>query len=126
MTIAQQLNVKEFPFIIHDNHGNVIYHEDASGFWFKREFDSNDKEIYYENSNGKIIDATAPRLLTEDEVKRVSFTHVYHYGKGWIDSKKPVVSVNIYHVGKCLADGDMFIKRDGEFIRIYKGKLNAL
>jgi hypothetical protein len=76
-TIAGQLNVKEFPFVIKDTKGNEIYFENSNGFWYKweydsdgnkiyyensnggwvkREYDSNGKEIYYENSNGTIID----------------------------------------------------------------------
>ena len=51
-TIAQQLNVTEFPFMIKDKNGNLIYHEDSTGFWAKREFDSNGNEIYYEASDG--------------------------------------------------------------------------
>ena len=39
-TIAQQLNVKEFPFIINDSSGNRTYYEDSEGFWCKREYDS--------------------------------------------------------------------------------------
>lgn len=50
-TIAQQLNVKEFPFEIKDKNGNPIYWEDSDGYWWKREYDSNGNEIYYENSN---------------------------------------------------------------------------
>ena len=51
-TIAQQLNVKEFPFEIKDKNGNVIYFEDRTGFWVKSEYDSNGNVIYWENSNG--------------------------------------------------------------------------
>jgi len=51
-TIAQQLNIKEFPFIIKDKRGNQIYFEDSNGYWSKMEFDSNGKETYFENSNG--------------------------------------------------------------------------
>jgi len=49
-TIAQQLNIKEFPFIINDSNGNKIYYEDSDGYWVKREFDKNGKRTYYENS----------------------------------------------------------------------------
>jgi hypothetical protein len=52
MTIAQQLKITEFPFIIKDKNGNQIYFEQSNGFWCKRQFDQNGKEIYYENSNG--------------------------------------------------------------------------
>ena len=51
-TIAQQLNIKEFPFIIKDKTGNEIYSEDSNGFWYKNEFDSSGNEIYSEDSNG--------------------------------------------------------------------------
>ena len=52
MTIAQQLKVKEFPFVIKDSRGNEIYYEDSTGCWLKSEYDLNGKEIYYENSRG--------------------------------------------------------------------------
>jgi len=76
-TIAQQLNITEFPFIIKDKNGNqiyyetsnkywckreydskenVIYFEDSEGYWRKREYDSKGNRIYYENSKGDIID----------------------------------------------------------------------
>jgi len=72
-TIAQQLKIKKFPFIINDHNGNEIYYESSNGFcirrekdendnqtfaensegyWCKSEFDSNGNEIYFENSNG--------------------------------------------------------------------------
>ena len=51
-TIAQQLNVKDFPFTIGDKNGNQIYFENSNGFWRKRERDSNGTEIYYEFSDG--------------------------------------------------------------------------
>jgi hypothetical protein len=51
-TIAQQLNVKEFPFRIEDKNNNQIYYEDSDGYWSKREFDSNNNQIYYEVSRG--------------------------------------------------------------------------
>ena len=51
-TIAQQLNVTEFPFEIKDKNGNRIYFEDSDGFWSKSEYDSDGNKIYYENSYG--------------------------------------------------------------------------
>ncbi len=51
-TIAQQLNVKEFPFRIKDKDGNEIYYEASNGFWWKQEFDSNGKIVYSEDSHG--------------------------------------------------------------------------
>ena len=52
MTIAQQLNIKEFPFIIKDNNGKEIYSEASNGYWWKRKYDDKGKEIYYEDANG--------------------------------------------------------------------------
>jgi hypothetical protein len=51
-TIAQQLNIKEFPFEIKDKNGNEIYYETSNGYWWKTEYDSNGKETRYETSNG--------------------------------------------------------------------------
>jgi hypothetical protein len=51
-TIAQQLNIKEFPFEIKNKNGNRTYYESSNGFWSKREYNSNGKEIRYENSSG--------------------------------------------------------------------------
>jgi hypothetical protein len=51
-TIAQELNIKKFPFEIKDENNNLIYHENLDGFWQKKEYDSNDNEIYFEDSNG--------------------------------------------------------------------------
>ena len=56
MTIAQQLKIKDFPFIINDSNGNLIYFEHSTGYWEKREYDANGKVIYYENSKGVIED----------------------------------------------------------------------
>ena len=51
-TIAQQLNIKEFPFEIKNKKGKKIYSETSSGFWLKQEYDSKGNEIYIGNSDG--------------------------------------------------------------------------
>ena len=61
-TLIQQLKINKFPFEIRDNNGNCIYFEKYYGYWFKREIDRNNKEIYYENSNG-FIDDDRPKTL---------------------------------------------------------------
>ena len=66
-TIAQQLNVKEFPFTIKDSKGREIYREDYNGGWYKWERDSNGNRIYYENSNG-VIKGNRSVELTLDEI----------------------------------------------------------
>ena len=51
-TIAQQLQVTDFPFSIRDNHGMEIYYEDSDGHCVKRQYDKNGNEIYYESQSG--------------------------------------------------------------------------
>jgi hypothetical protein len=51
-TIAQELNITDFPFEIKDKQGNFIYKEVEDGFWEKWEYDERGNKIYYENSNG--------------------------------------------------------------------------
>lgn len=51
-TIAQQLNVTDFPFVIRDKNNNEIYCEFSNGYWIKREYDSNNNVIYCEYSDG--------------------------------------------------------------------------
>jgi len=55
-TIAQFLNVKDFPFVIKDKNGNEIYYEDSDGLWCKSEYDDEGNNIYFENWRGQIID----------------------------------------------------------------------
>ena len=52
MTIAQQLKIKDFPFIIKDNNGNEIYREDSNRHWWKFEYNDKGNEIYREDSDG--------------------------------------------------------------------------
>ena len=52
MTIAQQLNVKTFPFTIKDDNGKEIYCEISNGNWVKREYDNKGNQIYYEDNDG--------------------------------------------------------------------------
>lgn len=108
-TIAEQLNIKDFPFIIKDKQGNEIYYEvdgywskkeydsenreiyceDSSGFWWKHEFDSDGNIIYFENSRGEIED-NRPKEDTESTLRIREFfrqlrlkTH-HHLGLGAI------------------------------------------
>jgi len=75
-TIAQQLNVKKFPFIIKDDNGKVIYDEYFDdGYWVKREYDSNGNRIYYENSDGFCVkqefDSNGNVIYREDSYRRI-------------------------------------------------------
>jgi hypothetical protein len=60
-TIAQQLNVTDFPFEIKDKQERVIYFENSDEYWVKTEYDSSNNIIsnniiYWQDSNGAIID----------------------------------------------------------------------
>ena len=48
-TIAQFLNVKDFPFEIEDKNGKLIYYENSDGYWLKSEYDDEGNEIRREN-----------------------------------------------------------------------------
>jgi hypothetical protein len=50
-TIAQQLNIKKFPFIIKDDDGQEIYREWSNGVWLKQEW-AGGKVIRWEDSSG--------------------------------------------------------------------------
>tara|TARA_R110000868_G_scaffold204078_1_gene452094 strand:+ start:712 stop:1095 length:384 start_codon:yes stop_codon:yes gene_type:complete len=69
-TIAQQLKIKDFPFIIKDKDGNEIYRENSDGWWRKKEYDSNGREIYHENFCGfwskKEYDAHGKEIYREN------------------------------------------------------------
>ena len=58
-TVAQLLKhdfKSKGSLFLYDSNGKLIYFEDSYGYWFKQEFDTNNNQIYYENSNGAIID----------------------------------------------------------------------
>ena len=69
-TIAEQLNIKEFPFYIKDKNGDEIYCEYSNKSWSRSEYDSNRWEIYYESSDGvwikKEYDSKGVRIYYED------------------------------------------------------------
>ena len=69
-------------------------------------------------------DTTTPRLLTEEEVERVKVTHRNTDIKGWVEDSAFVFNANIYYLGKCDVEGDMFMERGKYCIRFYKGHLN--
>ena len=56
MTIAQRLNIKDFPFVIRDSGDRIIYYENSDHFWEIHEYEQSGKQIYYENSEGLIED----------------------------------------------------------------------
>ena len=87
MTIAQQLNITEFPFDIKNEEGKLIYTELSNGYWCKWEFDQDGNLIYTEDSDGYILhkrpkpepelekNLTAVEWL-ECELKKIPFINV--------------------------------------------------
>ena len=71
MTIAEQLNITEFPFIIKDSRGNAIYVESLDRFYFKQQFDLNNNVIYFENSRGLIRD-NRPKSIPEYTIEELT------------------------------------------------------
>ena len=49
--------------ILKNTNRSLIYLEDENGYWSKYERDFQDKEIYYENSDGTIIDKRPPEVI---------------------------------------------------------------
>ena len=102
-TIAQQLKIKDFPFVIKDKNGKEIYYENFNDYWIKREYDANGNEIYFENSTGlwnKVeYDANGNEIYYETSnglwVKREYDTHGnrirYENSYGTIIDKRPKV-----------------------------------
>jgi hypothetical protein len=80
MTIAQQLNITEFPFTIKDDNGRRIYHENRNGDWTKWVYDQYGNEIYYENSNGYVLDNRHENNQPEKWYK--IFAPMWNDGKG--------------------------------------------
>lgn len=65
-TIAQQINwdfETNGDLEINDKNGKRIYWENSDNDWVKREYDSQFNEIYYESSNGRIIDNRPPEIF---------------------------------------------------------------
>jgi hypothetical protein len=74
MTIAQQLKVKQFPFVIKNDAGNQIYWEESDGYWEKREFNDNGNQIYFEDNTGRIVDSRlklVPEYTMEELVDKL-------------------------------------------------------
>jgi hypothetical protein len=71
-TVAQLLkhDFDKGPLYLYDSNGNLIYYENSSGYWWKREYDVNGNQIYFENSNGTIRD-NRPKESCEGKVVEI-------------------------------------------------------
>jgi hypothetical protein len=48
---------------ISDKNETPIYFENLTGYWSKREYDSKGNQIYFENSDGDIVDNRTPKII---------------------------------------------------------------
>jgi hypothetical protein len=94
MTIAQQLKVTEFPFIITDKNGNQIYFEDSNGYWSKSEYDQNGNQIYLETSNGDWY-----KYEYDQNGNRISYENSYGV---IVDNRPKVVELTLDEIAKKL------------------------
>ena len=85
-TIAQQLNITNFPFNIKNDKGNRVYYEDSNGFWAKYQYDEKDNEVYFENSKGYWI-----KCQYDEKGNRI----YYENSNGYIVDKRPKQTVEI-------------------------------
>ena len=53
-TIAQIIHQNNFPLELRDLNDSMIYYENGSRHWYKCRYDSDGKEVYYENFEGRI------------------------------------------------------------------------
>jgi hypothetical protein len=70
MTIAQQIKwdfKTNGDLEIKDKNGNQIYLEYSYGYWIKWEYDSKGNKIYFENSDGAIVD-NRPKSCENKEI----------------------------------------------------------
>ena len=92
-TFAQFLKVKAFPFVIKDDKGNVIYWENSTGYWHKRELDDEGNQIYCEDSHGYWI-----KYEYDDKGNRTYFEN----SKGIIcdNRPKPMIELTLEDIAK--------------------------
>ncbi len=57
MTVGQLLKTKKFPLYLYDSFDNLVYYETSNGWWYREEYDENNKCIEYENSYGHLNNA---------------------------------------------------------------------
>ena len=121
-TIAQQLNVTEFPFEINDSNDNLIYCEYSSGYWAKFEYDSNDNEIYREDSDGDIVD-DRPKL---DELIALTTTvSDLHFKVAVNPVTSKMIQLKLFELGVIWASRpeSMVKYTDSNYLYINHGKL---
>jgi hypothetical protein len=51
-TVAQRLDIKDFPFHIKNSDGELIYFENSDNYWERYVRDDKNRVLYHEKSNG--------------------------------------------------------------------------
>jgi len=118
-TIAQQLNITDFPFEIRDKEDRLLYIENADGFCAKWEYDSNGNQIYFEHSKGY-----SSRWEYDSDGKERYFED----SKGIVRDKRSKETSRDYNSGwKYDSDGRVILPEsvitDGSTIQIGDGKI---
>ncbi len=84
-TIAEQLGIKKFPFEIKDKNGNTIYIEREDGSWEISKYDEEGKQVFHQNQNG----FWAEEGHNTPENKRVLDEIFYENSEGVIIDNQP-------------------------------------
>jgi hypothetical protein len=92
-TIAQFLNIKDFPFKIKDNNDSIIYYEDSDGYWGKYEYDAAGNEIYSETAEGHWF-----KRAYDDQDNLIYYENSF----GHIEDKrpKPIIELTLEDIAK--------------------------
>jgi hypothetical protein len=113
-TIAQQLNIKSFPFIIKDDKGKQIYYEDSTGDWAKREYDSNGNQIYskystgvwykneYDSNNNEIYSENSTGYWYKSEYDSNNNIIYFENSNGDIEDNRPKKEYSMDEIAKAL------------------------
>ena len=71
-------------FEVYDEKDIVIYSEYSNGFWCKWEYNEKGNAIYYENSDGEIIDDRVKELTVEEIEKLLGYKIKIKGERKWI------------------------------------------
>tara|TARA_R110002012_G_scaffold224504_1_gene396501 strand:+ start:446 stop:832 length:387 start_codon:yes stop_codon:yes gene_type:complete len=124
-TIAQQLNIKEFPFEIIDKNGKMTYREFSDGCWWKYEYDYKGRITYCENDTGywEKTEYDSKRNITYSEYSNGKWYKTGFNEKGdviYLEDSKNGVTLDYRPKSKC---EDKVIEIDGKKYKLTEIKV---